>query len=282
MQASQSYALYRKNLGDSVISMIVDGTETFSFDILSKNITIDEAEELLTAAGLPPTPIMPVNAYLVQNGQRNILIDAGDANCMGSGGRLHAILAAARIAPCSIDTVLLTHAHPDHIGGLIAQDGSPLFPNAELVLHSEELDFWGNLENFHKFPHLLGVHTLACRTFQAYRSAIHPTTGGPVAPGITLRHLPGHTPGHSGYFIESAGEGVLIWGDIVHWPDIQIPRPEVTLAFDIDPGLMIETRKGLLREIVSENLLVGGMHLNLPGFIRLSKHRDSYEIHEDS
>lgn len=282
MQDTQTYGLHRKVVGDVVISMIVDGTETFSFDILSQNITVQEAMTLLVEAQLPPIPIMPVNAYLVQNGQRNILIDSGDANCMGTGGRLHTILADAQIAPSSIDTILLTHAHPDHVGGLIASDGSPLFPNAELVLHSEEFDFWMNEANFSKAHHLLGVRTLACRVFQAYRSAIRTTSEGMVTPGITLRHLPGHTPGHSGYFIESGSEGILIWGDIVHWPDIQVPRPDVTLAFDISPSQMVETRSRLLQQIASEDLLVGGMHLNLPGLLRVSRERSGYTIREDS
>lgn len=282
MQDTQTYGLHRKVIGDAVISMIVDGTETFSFDILSQNITVQEAETLLVEAQLPPVPIMPVNAYLVQNGQRNILIDSGDANCMGTGGRLHAILADAQIAPSSIDTILLTHAHPDHVGGLIASDGSPLFPNAELVLHSEEFDFWMNEANFSKAHNLLGVRTLACRVFHAYGSAIRTTSEGMVTPGITLRHLPGHTPGHSGYLIESGSTSVLIWGDIVHWPNIQIPRPDVTLAFDIAPARMIETRKLLLEQLAGENLLVGGMHLNLPGFIRIVKERNGFTICNDN
>lgn len=282
LPTQQTRGIHRRSIGDLVVTTIVDGSETFSFDILSNNISAHEAKALLADAGLPPIPSMPVNAYVVQDGQRNILIDAGDANCMGSGGKLHTTLAAAEISPASIDTILLTHAHPDHVGGLISTDGSPLFPNAELVLHPDEFEFWTDEANFHSAPHLLGVRSLACRVFQAYRSAIRTANEGAVAPGITLQHLPGHTPGHSGYFIESASEGVLIWGDIVHWPDIQIPRPEATLAFDISPAQMVETRTRLLEQIVSDELLVGGMHFNPPGFLRIAKERNGYTIRNEN
>jgi len=268
---------YRRTIGDLVVTMIVDGSETFSFDILSDNVTAEEAKKLLVAAGHPPLPCMPVNAYVVQDGKRTVLIDSGDGNSMGSGGRLHAELAAANIAAANVDTILLTHAHPDHVGGL-AVGGSPLFPNAELILHSAELEFWQSERTIQKAPHLQQVRDLACNTFLAYQDCLRPMGGGEVVPGISLQPLPGHTPGNSGYLIQSGKESVLIWGDIVHWPDIQIPHPEVTLSFDIDPAQMICTRKRLLEQVASENILIGGMHLNSPGFIRIKHDSRSYAI----
>lgn len=263
-----------------VVTTVVDGSETFSFDILSSNITAQDAGKLLSSSGLLPVPTMPVNAYVIQDGERVILIDGGDANCMGTGGRLLEALTSASIEATDVDTILLTHAHPDHVGGLTTR-GVPTFPNAELILHADELTFWQNTENFRTRPHLQNVRELACETFNAYQSAIRTVRGGEVAPGITLQHLPGHTPGHSGYLIQSGSEHVLIWGDIVHWPAIQIPRPDVTLAFDIDPVQMVRTRLNLLEQLSTSRMLVGGMHLNFPGLLRIHTDGDSFGFHEE-
>jgi glyoxylase-like metal-dependent hydrolase (beta-lactamase superfamily II) len=149
------------------------------------------------------------------------------------------------------------------------------------VLHAEELRFWQDEANFARRPHLEGARRLALNSFEAYCSVMRTVTAGEVLPGITLEPLPGHTPGHSGYGISSGGESVLIWGDIAHWPDIQVPRAEVTLAFDIDPRQAAETRRRLLDRVATDNVLIGGMHLNFPGFIRIRRERGLYAIHEE-
>ncbi len=221
----QAYGINRRKIGDVVVTMINDGFEDFSFDILSDNMTENEAKALLKAANLPSIPRMSVNVYLIQDGLRTTLIDGGDANCLRSGGRLHYALSAANIDASQIDTILLTHAHPDHVGGLAAHNATPLFPNAELVLHEEELRFWSDDRNFADAPeHLLATRRLALNTFDAYRPVMRTAHSGEVIPGVTIQPLPGHTPGHSGYMVESGEDRVLIWGDIAHWPDIQIPN----------------------------------------------------------
>jgi hypothetical protein len=108
----QAYGINRRKIGDVVVALINDGSEEFSFDILSDNITADGAKGLLTAANLPPIPRMAINVYVVQDGHRTILNNGGEANCLGTGGRLHYALSAANIDASQIDTTLLTHAHP--------------------------------------------------------------------------------------------------------------------------------------------------------------------------
>ena len=278
----QAYGINRRRIGDVVVTLINDGYEDFSFDLLSDNITSDEAKALLKAANLLPIPRMSVNVYVIQDGQRTILIDGGDANGHRTGGKLQYALSAANIEASQIDTILLTHAHSDHVGGLATYNATPLFPNAELVLHPEELQFWRNDENFHSAPEdVREVRDMALNTFDAYQSVTRTVASGEVLPGITIEPLPGHTPGHSGYLIASGKESVLIWGDIVHWPDIQIPRPEVAIAFDTDRNQAIETRTKLLDRVATDNLLVGGMHLNFPGFIRIHRDGNTYAIHEE-
>jgi glyoxylase-like metal-dependent hydrolase (beta-lactamase superfamily II) len=278
----QAYGINRRRIGDVVVTLINDGFQDFSFDILSDNITANEAKALLRAANLPPIPRMSVNVYVVQDGYRTILIDGGDANSQRTGGRLHYALSAANIDASQIDAILLTHAHPDHVGGLAAHNATPLFPNSELILHPDELQFWRNDENFRNMSEdMHGARSLALNTFNAYQSATRTATSGEIFSGITIQPLPGHTPGHSGYLIASGKDSVLIWGDIVHWPDIQIPRPEVTLAFDIDRSQAAETRMRLVDRVATDNILIGGMHLNFPGFIRIYRDANRYAIHEE-
>ena len=99
-----------------------------------------------------------------------------------------------------------------------------------------------------------------------------------VFPGVTSVPLHGHTPGHSGYMISSGNESLLIWGDIVHVPDIQIPRPEVTIEFDTDPHAAAATRKRLLDQVTTDRQLVAGMHMHFPGFAHVTRDDDGYRM----
>jgi glyoxylase-like metal-dependent hydrolase (beta-lactamase superfamily II) len=99
-----------------------------------------------------------------------------------------------------------------------------------------------------------------------------------VSPGISAMPLPGHTDGHTGYVLESRDQGLLVWGDVVHFPHIQIQRPDVSIAFDQDASLAATTRSRLLDRVSSEGLLIAGMHLGEPGFARIKRTRGEYGL----
>ncbi len=106
-----------------------------------------------------------------------------------------------------------------------------------------------------------------------YRDRLRPfSTGREVFPGVTAVPLNGHTPGHSGYRISSGGEQLLIWGDIIHVPEIQVPRPEVTIEFDTDPHAAAAIRRRTFEMAASDRLLVAGMHIHFPGFGHVARH----------
>ena len=110
-----------------------------------------------------------------------------------------------------------------------------------------------------------------------YHNVMHTFSGSvDVFPGVTSVPLHGHTPGHNGYMISSGKDSLLIWGDIVHVPDIQIPRPEVTIEFDTDPHAAAATRKQVLDMVATDRQLVAGMHMHYPGFAHVVKQGDSY------
>jgi glyoxylase-like metal-dependent hydrolase (beta-lactamase superfamily II) len=170
----------------------------------------------------------------------------------------------------------LTHAHVDHVGGLTL-NGTPLFPQAEVFVNAAEVAFWRNDTIFASVPDEAKPFFVAARTaFDAYDKNLHLVTGGEVAPGITLVPLPGHTPGHSGYQIASGADNLLIWADITHLADVQIRRPEVTIAFDTDADEARATRRKLLDQVATDKLVVAGTHFNMPGFITVEREGAGY------
>ena len=181
-------------------------------------------------------------------------------------GLLPSNLEAAGFKPTDFDTVLLTHIHPDHSSGLIDTSGKPLFPRAEIIVHEDDLDFWSDPEKRGKSVAAAPYAGSADALLTTYRGRFRPTDGGEVLAGIRQLPLPGHTPGHSGYQLDSAGETLVMWGDTVHVPEIQIPRPQVTSEYDVDEALAHANRRKIFEHVANERLLVTGGHLHLPGF----------------
>jgi glyoxylase-like metal-dependent hydrolase (beta-lactamase superfamily II) len=267
-----------QRVGDVTITAISDGYLAASLDFLS-NIAPSEAARIQSDAGQKEPSAVHINCYLVRSAGRTILIDAGAGGIKQWGGHLIANLSLAGVAPSEIDTILLTHAHPDHVGGLMDATGKMIFPNAELVAHRREVQFWqddGNLSRASERAR--GNFLIARQVFDGYRDRLRTFDEGEVLPGISAMSLPGHTDGHSGYLLQSHDQGLLVWGDIVHFPHIQIQRPDVSIAFDQDPSLAAATRSRLLDLVSSEALLIAGMHLGELGFARIKRTNGSYGL----
>lgn len=267
-----------QQVGEFSITAISDGYLSASLDFLS-NIDPANAAQLQEAAGVSDPSSIHINCYLVRGRGRTVLIDAGAGGFKQWGGDLRSNLVLAGVQPSEIDTVLLTHAHPDHVGGLIDASGESAFPHAELVVHHREVAFWeddGNLSRASERAR--GNFLFARKVFGKYRERMRTFSTSEVLPGINAMPLPGHTAGHSGFRLESEDRSLLVWADIVHFPRIQIPRPDVSIAFDQDPLLSASTRSKLLDLVSSDNLLIAGMHLGELGFAHIKRTGKAYAI----
>ncbi len=271
----QAPALNRRRVGDYVVTYLSDGFLDGSFGYF-QGIEASEAEAMLKAAHRPTKAHIAIASYIIQGQGRTVLVDAGTGGFSGWGGRFPVALAAAGVEPDDVDTILLTHAHVDHVGGLTLH-GKPIFTKAEVMISETEAKFWRDDTIMASAGADAEPFFLAARTaLDAYQPSLKLVSAGEVLPGITLVPLPGHTPGHSGYHIVSGAEQLLIWADITHLADIQIRKPEVTIGFDVDPAAARATRVKVLDQVATDRLAVAGMHLNMPGFLTVERQGNGY------
>lgn len=269
---TQVVALQRVKAGDAVVTAISDGFVPIDVAYLS-NITPEEANEVLAARFMGPSPVVTgVNTYLVTDGDRNFLVDAGGAGFSPDMGKVLAGLDAAGVAPADIDAVLLTHLHVDHIGALVT-DGRATFANADIHVHANDVAFFTSAENRAAAPpDFQSFFDRAKEVVDVHGDRVKAFTGEiEVVPGVTSRELFGHTPGHCGYVIGSGDEALFVWGDLVHIGPIQIARPDVGIAFDADRGAAIATRKRVLARVAEERTRIAGMHIAFPGIGHVTK-----------
>ena len=256
----------RWNLGDLTVTALNDGWFQGSLDLVT-GISKDEAGKLQVAGFRTEQPKITINAFLITGaGRKPVLIDTGygDLAPVETLGRLGAALALTGVEPEAIGTVLLTHLHPDHIGGLVT-NGAARFPNAELVVHADEAAHWLPDAALARAPEAAKSYFENARKAVApYAERLREHRGGAVLPGITAVPLPGHTPGHCGFRIVSGGQSLLMWGDIVHLPSIQFKKPEAGLSFDVDGDRARATRRAIMDEAARERSFIAGAHLEFP------------------
>lgn len=273
--------VYHRRINDIVVTCVSDGYLDGVVEVL-QNIPHDHARRMLAEA-FRPGRRTSVNTFVIHSGGRMALVDTGSGNYLQpTAGLLQRNLAAAGIDPAEIDTVLLTHMHPDHSAGLSNREtGARLFPNAEVVIHENDPPYWHDDAAMAR-----ATEREKALYFQAAREQIAPyrervrtfNTETDVFPGVRAIPLNGHTPGHSGYMVTSGDKSLFIWGDIIHVPEIQVPKPEVTIEFDTDPDRAAETRRRTFDRVASDRLLIAGMHVHFPGVAHVVRRNGGYEL----
>ncbi len=265
-------------IGDFHITALSDGNMPASVDLLS-GIEKCDADVIQYHAGFNDPGNIHINCYLIRGRGRIILVDAGTGPLNDRAGQLNANLAAVGVSPEEVDTVLLTHCHPDHIGGLLDAEQQPVFKSADIYLHPLEAQYWLDDEKFNGVSARVQRNFVLVRqTLNAYAAKLRFLNGDKIAEGILPVWLPGHTPGHTGFRIHVKDKCLLIWGDIVHYPHIQAAQPAVSILFDTDPVQAEETRNKIMEDAVSQNMIIAGMHLGQAGFANVSRAGMGYRI----
>jgi glyoxylase-like metal-dependent hydrolase (beta-lactamase superfamily II) len=271
MAKTQVPGYYRMMVGQFEITALADGWFELDTGLLD-NVQPEDLKRLLARHFVGhPKMTTSLNAYLINAGSRLVLVDTGAGEPFGGPALGHIVqnIKASGYDPAQVDTILLTHMHGDHIGGLIDAEGNPVYPKATVFVAKTESDFWLSEQNAEKAPE--GQK----RRFQMARAVAAPyltkgkwhtfVPGGELAPGIRAIEAKGHTPGHTAYVVESDKQKLVIWGDVVHAYAVQFTEPGVAIDFDTDQKQAVLTRRALMQQIAADGSLVAGMHLPFPG-----------------
>ncbi|MRR06830.1 MAG: MBL fold metallo-hydrolase [Deltaproteobacteria bacterium] len=267
---------YRQQLGQFEITALYDGGIELDTKLLY-NTTAAELNRLLSRMFVGnPKMQTAVNAYLINTGSHLVLVDTGAGKLFGpSLGYLLQNMKAAGYQPAQVDTVIITHLHLDHCGGLRGANGEPLFPKAQIFVSQAESDYWLSQKVADASPTDVQRYFTIARDSAAPYLAIKRwktfTDGSVIVPGIKAVKANGHTPGHTAYAVESEGQKLLIWGDLVHAHAVQFARPGVSIEFDTDQKQAIVTRRNIMKATAASKSLVAGMHLPFPGIGHVRK-----------
>ena len=273
MAKTQAPGYYRIMVGDIEVTALSDGTVALPLTKLLGNTTPEAVEKALARSYLKDPVETSVNAYLVNTGNKLVLIDAGAAGLFGPTlGKLQASLKAAGYLPEQVDEVYITHMHADHVGGLMQGDARA-FPNAVVRAEQRDAAHWLSQANLDAAP------AEAKGFFQGAMASVNPyikadrfkafdgdTT---LVPGVRAQFTGGHTPGHSFYVIESKGEKLVLWGDAMHVGAVQFASPTITIAFDSDTKGAAAARAKAYADAADQGYWVGATHLSFPGLGKL-------------
>lgn len=260
---------YRMKVGDFEVTALCDGTVPQNWEKILTNTSPAEIDSLRKLAYLSGEVETSVNAYLINTGSKLLMVDAGTAELLGPTlGYLSNSIRAAGYTPEQIDGILVTHIHTDHTGGLI-QNGKMVFPNALIYVSKKEADFWFNRANLSTLPAwMVKFFDEAEMKVGPYKKAGMLRTfdyGQELFPGIKPIATPGHTPGHTFYALESKGQKLVFWGDVMHAAAVQFPNPSVTIEYDADPAAAAAQRKKAFADAAKEGYFVAADHVSYPG-----------------
>ncbi len=183
-------------------------------------------------------------------------------------GKLPDNLRAAGIAPSAVTHIVITHLHPDHANGLVDDAGNPHYPNAEIVVHEIEAEFWLRPDVANDEARVKGNRARTRINLKPYLDRMRRVRDGEEFAGFVPMVAPGHTPGHTCWILSPGGSsaGFMALGDVVHLSAIQISHPDTALTYDLDKDQAIKSRKRILDMAASERFAIAGAHVNAPGF----------------
>jgi len=282
--STQGPGVYRYNLGDYQLTALYDGIWNLPIDNeFVRNASPAEVNEAFGAAFLTPG-VLPISftALLVNTGSKLVLIDTGTAGQItDSAGLMNANLAAAGVTTSAIDTILISHFHPDHIDGIKTKEGDKVFANAEILVPEPEWSFWMDNGNMSRAsdPTMHRYFLNAQRIFKDIAKEVQQfKPGDEVAPGIVSVPAFGHTPGHTAFTIHSGKQSMLALSDTAREPWLFVRHPEWQPSYDMDGSLAAQTRNAMLDHAAADRLLIEAYHFPFPACGHIVRNGAGYEL----
>lgn len=280
--------VYRYSVGDIGVTVLSDGFRIIpSLDDYILNAPVAALEATLAEGGLPTDHIRSFyNPILVETGGRRVLIETGIGDAMfhemrGQRGRLLINLAAAGVARETVDVVVVSHFHPDHINGLLMADGSKAFPAAEVMVPRKEWDYWMDDGEMARAPkgRIRDLFRNSRRVFDALERRVTMFGwGDELAPGVTAFAAPGHTPGHTAFMLSSGSARVFVQGDLNNQEIVFCKHPDWHFGFDTDPAEASATRTRIYNMLAVEQTMLQAYHHPFPGLGRVEREGSGFRV----
>lgn len=283
----QAPGFYRYKVGSIEVTVVTDGINRRPLpDGFVLNATKDEVNAALAAAFMEKNVFVgPYNPIVVNTGAKLAVIDTGTGEAAyrarkGANGQFLTNLAAAGIDANTVDTVIISHYHGDHINGLLKMDNSLAFPNAEILVPAPEHKYWmddGEL-NRASTPRIQGVFKNARRVMrgEVLKRLRTYEWNREVIPGVTAVGTPGHTPGHTCHIVTSGASKVYVQGDLTHAPFLFVRNPGWHPYYDQDPVQTEAMRRRVYDMLVAEKMPVQGFHYPFPALAHVEKTATGY------
>jgi glyoxylase-like metal-dependent hydrolase (beta-lactamase superfamily II) len=274
--------IYRYKIGSYELTALYDGIwyRPITDDFI-RNAPFAEVEHALDQAFMPHDKLAtPFTTLIVNTGTRLVLLDTGTGGQIApSAGVLRDNLAAAGIDPKAVDTIVISHFHPDHINGIKDKDNALIFPRAEIMVPAPEWAYWMDDANLNSAAADLKITFLNQRRIfsDIAKQVTQFQPGKEVAPGIVTVPAPGHTPGHTAFAVHSGDESLLVLSDIAQHPAVFARHPDWQAVFDIDGAEAVATRKKIFDQAAADRMLVTGYHFPFPACGHLIKTATGYE-----
>jgi glyoxylase-like metal-dependent hydrolase (beta-lactamase superfamily II) len=272
------------SLGGVQIDTLSDGMLTLPGDFILGGMPQDEMQAIVAKYGLPTDQLTPpCNVTLLRDGTNTVLFDVGSGpDFMPTAGKLLEAFEALGLTPDDVTHVLFTHAHPDHIWGLLDEFDEPLFANAEYMIGAEEFDYWMNPDTVNTIGEARTTFAVgAQRRLAVIADSVRKVADGEeVLPGIMARLTAGHTPGHMAWDIAAGSDRVMVLGDAIGNHHVAFERPDWASGSDQDAAMAADTRVRLLDQIATDKALLIGYHLPGGGIGRAERDGSTYRFVE--